>query len=56
MSAQGKALRAAGSKAREWKERRDEIIRAWHREGGTFREIAEAAGLSIGAVQGIVSK
>jgi DNA invertase Pin-like site-specific DNA recombinase len=49
-------LRNAGSKTREWTERRDDLIRQAYSGGGGVREIARAVGLTHPAVLRIVNK
>lgn len=49
-----KALTTAGRKVAEWTIERDRLIRQAHADGGSLREIGEAAGLSHTAVAFIV--
>jgi hypothetical protein len=46
-----KALRTAGRKAQEWTTERDRLIREAVKEGGSLREVGEAAGISHTAVK-----
>lgn len=49
-------LTAAGRKAEEWRERRDELIREAARDGGTLREIAAMVGLTHVGVLRIIRR
>jgi DNA-binding Lrp family transcriptional regulator len=49
-------LRQAGRKTEEWREKRDDLIRQAHLNGGSLREIAAAVGLSNPGVLRIVKK
>ncbi len=46
-----KALRKAGRLAAHWNTERDRLIKEAVQEGGTLREVGEAAGLSHTAVK-----
>jgi transposase-like protein len=54
--ARARALRNAGRKSDEWRGRRDQLIREAYVNGGSLREIGEAAGLSHVAVMKIVHR
>lgn len=49
-------LRNAGKKADEWRDRRDELIRLAHAEGGSLREIADAVGMSNPGVLRVIRR
>lgn len=46
-----KALRTAGRKVHEWTEERDRLVKEAVAEGGSLREVGEAAGISHTAVK-----
>ena len=50
-----KALTQAARKQREWRAKRDELIREAVEAGGSYREVAEAVGLSHTAVRKIAA-
>lgn len=54
--ARARALRNAGRKSDEWRNRRDQLIRDAYINGGSLREIGDAAGLSHVAVMKIVHR
>ncbi|TYP80447.1 HNH endonuclease [Blastococcus xanthinilyticus] len=49
-------LTAAGRKADEWKDRRDDLIREAAKQGATLREIAAAVGLSNPGVLRVIRR
>lgn len=54
--ARARALRNAGRKSEEWRSRRDELIKDAYDNGGSLREIGDAAGLSHVAVMKIIQR
>lgn len=50
-----RALQRAGAYATKWTARRDELIRQAVAEGGSLREVGNAAGMSHQAVNFIVN-